>query len=103
MVPATATLRRAGQQIARVVAWGMPLCLVLLALPVALQAQPLVRPDLQVVIQPQAHRLQVTDTITLPTGIEDAWHFQVADTSVSSDTAVGRSSCAEIRSSRSMS
>jgi hypothetical protein len=49
--------------------------LVWFALPIALRAQPLIQHDLHVVLQPQAHRLQVTDTITLPPGIKEGWHF----------------------------
>src|SRR5262245_27859305 len=57
----------------------LPLCLllllVLLLLPCMLQAQPLLRHDIQVVLQPEAQRLQVTDTITLPVHVETPWHF----------------------------
>ncbi|MGQ4810332.1 hypothetical protein NKDENANG_03789 [Candidatus Entotheonellaceae bacterium PAL068K] len=56
---------------------GWAFLLVLLALPLALQAQPFVHHDMQVVLQPEAHRLRVTDTITLPTALEGTWRFHL--------------------------
>jgi hypothetical protein len=47
----------------------------LLAVPVLLGAQPLIRHDMQIVLQPEIHQLQVTDTITLPASSGEAWHF----------------------------
>jgi aminopeptidase N len=38
-------------------------------------AQPLIRHDLQVVLQPPRHRIQVTDTITLPAEAGQTWDF----------------------------
>ena len=53
------------------------ICLALLILPGLLWAQPLVQHALQVVLQPERHRLQVTDTITLPTDRDLTWHFRI--------------------------
>jgi hypothetical protein len=50
-------------------------CCCLLLASGLLLAQPLVRHDLQVVLQPEAHHLQVTDTITLPPHSGTSWHF----------------------------
>jgi hypothetical protein len=54
------------------------LCLLIFWLPIlpaVLWAQPLLRHDLQVVLQPPAHQLQVTDTITLPPSNGESWDF----------------------------
>jgi aminopeptidase N len=48
---------------------------ILLVLPVGLRAQPLIRHDMQVVLQPPEHRLQVTDTITFPSNLAGPWQF----------------------------
>ena len=47
----------------------------LLLLPAVLQAQ--VQHDLHVVLQPESHRLHVTDTITLPTTAKQSWTFRL--------------------------
>ncbi len=47
----------------------------LLTVPAVLGAQSLVQHDLQVVLQPAARQLQVTDTITLPPHLGGGWSF----------------------------
>lgn len=53
------------------------ICLALLIVPRMLWAQPLIRHDMQVVLQPDGHRLQVSDTITLPANRKQTWHFRL--------------------------
>jgi hypothetical protein len=51
--------------------------LFLLALPAALLGAPRIQHDLRVVLQPDAHHLQVTDHITFPPASPPTWHFRL--------------------------
>lgn len=60
---------------ARVHGYAWLLLFLLMVLLAPGHAQPLIRHDLQVVLQPHQHQVQVTDTITLPAAADRPWRF----------------------------